>query len=103
MTRDVDDSTYRAAGAGNPPPLHVRSNMGQGAWFPYARPYVHPAHPGPLMVMIPSLPPDEFGEDPTDPARCHQARIPTGGLVARLDLRSNGRPHPNVGPRGERR
>ena len=102
LTRDVDDSTYRAAGAGNPPPLHVQDvTTGQANWYPYERPYIHPSDPGPMIVQIPTLPADEFGEDPTDPSRCHQPRIPTGGLVARLDLHAGGTP--NVGPGGVRR
>ena len=100
MTKDVEGATYRAAGANNPPPLHVRSVAPDGNWYPTPRPYTHPTDAGPLMVNIPGLPADAYGEDPTDPARCHQARIPTPGLVARLDWRAG---TPNVGARGERR
>lgn len=101
MTRDITGSTYRAVSPNNPPPLHVRSDQAAGAWFPYRRMIVAQDHPGPTMVAIPGLPADEFGEDPTDPARCHQARVPTAGLVARLDLHAGGTP--NVGAGGVRR
>lgn len=103
VTRDsLDYTTYRAAGAGNPPPLHVADvTTHQANWFPYRRPFIAPMDPGPLMVQIPTLPPDEFGEDPTDPARCHSARLPTMGLVARLDWHPGGAP--NVGPSGVRK
>lgn len=101
MTRDVVNSTYRAVSPNNPPPLHVRSDQAQGAWFPYRRPFMMPDSPGPLMVGIPGLPADEYGEDPTDPARCHSPRIPTMGLVARLDVLAGATP--NVGPGGVRR
>lgn len=98
MTRDITGPDYHLADRQGPPPLHVAdSHRADANWFPYVRPRLSPAHPGPLMVLIPHLPADEYGEDPTDPARCHQARIPTGGLVARLDLRAGGAPNVRAG------
>lgn len=89
MTRDVTGPDYCHADPQAPPPLHVAdSHRADANWWPYVRPHVAPMHPGPLMVTIPHLPPDEYGEDPTDPARCHSPRIPTGGLVGRLDIRA---------------
>lgn len=100
ITRDFGDGGWKAAGCGNPPPLHVRDTESLAAnWHPYTRPHLAPQHPGPLMVVIPHLPPDALGEDPTDPARCHGARQATPGIAARLDIRAG---RHNVGPRGER-
>ena len=99
LTRDVVNSTYRAVSPNNPPPLHVRADCDQAAWFPLPRPYVHDTHPGPLMVLIPSLAADAYGEDPTDPARQSRARVPTGGMVERLNLHAGKH---NIGPGGAR-
>jgi hypothetical protein len=49
------------------------------------------------MVKIPALPPDELGEDPTDPARCHSARQPTAGMQPRLDIHAGRRPNVAAG------
>ena len=97
MTRDVTRHGYHHKRHA-PPPLHVAdSDTGQANWWPYRRPYLAPSHPGPVMVAIPHLPADEYGEDPTDPARCHQARTPTAGLVARLDVRAARTPNVTAG------
>ena len=101
ITREFGDGGWKATGAGNPPPLHVRDTESLAAgWHPLPRPYLLAQPGGPVMVTIPHLPADELGEDPTDPGRCHRPRQATGGLVARLDVRAGSR---NVGPRGERR
>lgn len=101
LTRDFDDIGYHAAGSGNPPPLHVRDHESAAAnWFPLRRVFLRAQPPGPVMVRIPALPPDELGEDPTDAARCHTARQPTAGMQARLNLHAGRRP--NVRARGER-
>lgn len=87
ITREFGDGGYCAAGAGNPPPLHVRDTESMAAnWHPLPRPYLQPTPPGPVMVRIPHLPADELGEDPTDPARCHGPRIPTAGMASRFNL-----------------
>lgn len=102
ITRDFGDGGWKAAGEGNPPPLHVRDTESHAAnWFPLARVVLAPQPPGPVMVRIPSLPADAYGEDPTDPARCHTPRQPTAGMQGRLNLYA-GRT-PNVRARGERR
>jgi hypothetical protein len=102
ITRDFGDGGWKAAGEGNPPPLHVRDTESAAAnWFPLPRVFLRPQPPGPVMVKIPTLPPDELGEDPTDPARCHNARQPTPGMQARLNIHAGRRP--NVAARGERR
>lgn len=101
LTRDFGDGGWKAAGQHNPPPLHVRDTESAAAnWFPLPRMALAPQPPGPLLVNIPTLPADVYGEDPTDPARCHTARQPTAGMQGRLNLHAGGRP--NVGARGER-
>lgn len=88
LTRDLGDGGWKATSAGAPPPLHVADTESIRAnWYPYQRPVIAPTHPGPLMVAIPGLPADEYGEDPTDPARCHNPRQATGGIAARLNIR----------------
>jgi hypothetical protein len=101
ITRDFGDGGWMAVGAGNPPPLHVRDTESAAAnWYPLPRMVLAPQPPAPVMVRIPGLPPDELGEDPTDPARCHTPRQPTPGMVGRLNLYAGRRP--NVRQRGER-
>jgi len=101
LTRDFGDGGWKAAGAGNPPPLHVRDTESAAAnWYPLPRVFLRPQPPGPTMVLIPGLPPDELGEDPTDPARCHTARLPSAGMIGRLNIHAGRRP--NVADRGVR-
>lgn len=101
LTRDFGDAGYHAAGRHNPPPLHVRDHESAAAnWYPLPRIILAPQPPGPVMVNIPGLPADEYGEDPTDAARCHSARIPTAGMQGRLNIHAGRRP--NVRARGER-
>lgn len=71
-------------------------------WHPLERPYLHPTHPGPTMVLIPGLPGNTVGEDPTDPARQLRPRLATPGMFARLNVHAGSRGG-NVGARGERR
>ena len=102
LTRDFGDGGWKAAGRHNPPPLHVRDTESAAAnWYPLRRPALAPTPPGPVLVRIPALPPDELGEDPTDAARCHTARQPTAGMQGRLNIYAGRRP--NVGPRSERK
>ena len=101
LTRDFGDGGWKAAGAGNPPPLHVRDTESAAAnWYPLPRVFLRPQSSGPTMVLIPGLPPDELGEDPTDPARCHTARQPSAGMIGRLNIHAGRRP--NVADRGVR-
>lgn len=100
ITREFGDGGWCAAGAGNPPPLHVRDTESLAAnWHPLPRPYLLAQHGGPRMVTIPHLPPDELGEDPTDPGRCHRPRVASAGMVARLNVTPGSR---NVKARGVR-
>jgi hypothetical protein len=101
LTRDLGDGGWHYSGRANPPPLHVADHESARAnWYPYERPFLVPHTPGPLMVTIPGLPADAYGEDPTDPARCHTPRQATAGLAARIDIHIG---QPNVGPGGVRR
>lgn len=98
MTRDITQSTYRAGCEGAPPPLHIVDDNPQSAWWPLARPDLHPLPPGPSMVTIPS--PAPFGDDPLDPANQTVPRHPTFGMVGRLNF---GTPQSNIDAQGVRR
>jgi len=101
LTRNLGDGGWKATAPGNPPPLHVADTESIAAnWYPYSRPFIAPQHPGPVMVTVPGLPADEYGEDPTDPARCHTPRQPTGGIAARVNVTAG---RPNVTRGGVRR
>ena len=101
LTRDLGDGGWKATSAGNPPPLHVADTQTARAnWYPYERPILAPQHPGPVMVIIPGLEADQYGEDPTDPSRCHSPRQATGGIAARFNARMAA---PNVTRSGVRR
>ena len=103
MTRDFGDGGWKACAPGNPPPLHVADTESAMAnWHPLARPRLFPTHPGPLMVLIPGLPANLLGEDPTDPARQLAPRQATAGMNARLNVHIGTRGD-SVGARGERR
>lgn len=87
ITRDGFGADYAAGCQGAPPPLHVYSAEAEHAsWHPLHRPQLRPAHPGPVMVTIPSPLGSELGDDPTDPARQTVKRSHTTGMVARLNL-----------------
>ena len=101
ISRD-QGSGYQPACQHAPPPLNVYdSDAEQARWHPLPRPHgMRPHHPGPVMVTVPQNDCDLFGDDPTDPARQFTARVPTAGMVGRLNIVIGNR---NVRPRSERR
>ena len=88
MTREFGDGGWGASCGNNPPPLHVHDDNPQANWYPYQRPYFRPTPPGPVMVRIPIVAP--FGDDPTDTSQQTPGmhRIPSPGMIARLNLRA---------------
>lgn len=67
-----------------PPPIHVYDPEAEAAaWHPLTRPVLRPTPPGPEMIRIPIAAP--FGDDPTDPAAQTIPRIPTHGMIGRLN------------------
>lgn len=101
ITREFGDGGWKAAAPGNPPPLHVADTESAAAnWHPLDRPRLMPTHPGPVLVLIPGLPANLLGEDPTDPGACLRPRAATAGMIGRLNIHAGDR---NVAARGERR
>lgn len=86
MTRDLGDGGWGASCPGNPPPLHVHDDNPQANWYPLARPYLRPTPPGPTMVRIPIVAP--FGDEPDNPANQTLPRVPSPGMIARLNFRT---------------
>jgi hypothetical protein len=88
ITRDRAGPGYAAGCQHAPPPLHVYDADAEHArWFPLRRPFLHPHHPGPVMVLLPQPPGSLFGDDPTDPTQCTEPRVATAGMIARLNVR----------------
>jgi len=87
ISRDFGDGGWAAGPHGNPPPLHVYDTESEMAnWHPYVRPVLRPTVPGPVMVTAATLggAGSQLGDDPTDPARQDQPRIPTTGMIGRF-------------------
>ena len=64
--------------------MHVYDHESEAAaWHPLPRPYLRDQPAGPVMVRIPIVAP--FGDDPTNPAEQTEPRLPTGGMIGRLN------------------
>lgn len=100
ITRSFDP-TWQAGCAGAPPPLDVIDDNPQSRWYPLPRPWLRDTPPGPVMVTAPTTAP--VGDDPTDPAAQTERRIPTTGMIGRVDLIGRlGPASGNIGPGGVR-
>lgn len=94
------DSTWAAGCAGAPPPLDIRDDNPQSRWYPLPRPYLRATPSGPAQILVPSGPP--VGDDPTDPSAQTERRIPTFGMIGRVDMIGRLGGAGNIGPSGVR-
>ena len=99
ISRDFQ-SSWRAGCAGAPPPLDVVDDNPQSRWYPLPRPFLMATPPGPVMVTIPVIAP--VGDDPTDPGNQTERRIPTFGMIGRVDVLGRLGGAGNIGPGGVR-
>lgn len=95
ITRNLD-STWAAGCAGAPPPLDVVDDNPQSRWYPLPRPYLRATPPGPALTLVASGPP--VGDDPTDPSAQTERRIPTFGMIGRMDVIGRLGGSGNIGP-----
>jgi hypothetical protein len=84
ITREFGDGGWTAGCKDAPPPLHVYDHTNPAAnWYPLPRIVLRPQHPGPVMIHIPVVAP--YGDDPLDPTAQTVRRVPSHGMVGRLN------------------